>query len=96
MGIITDMDQDEKIAILERKVRRLESKLNGGNGMSKILESLVGQDVTMNIGYEELKCRVLDCDDEWVKLTVFGKKKDSTIIRRVSEINKVTLDKDGI
>ena len=96
MSIITDMDQDEKIAILERRVRRLESKMNGGHEMSKILETLVGQDVTLNIGYEELKCRVLECDDEWIKLMVYGKKKDSTIVRRVSEIVKITLDKDGI
>lgn len=96
MGIITDMDQDEKIEMLERRVRRLESKLNGGNEMSKILETLVGQDVTLNMNYEELKCRVLDCDDEWIKLMVYGKKKDSTVIRRVSEISRVTLDKDGI
>lgn len=96
MGMITDMDQDEKIAILERRVRRLESKLNGGNEMSKIMEALVGQDVTINMTFEEIKCRVLECDDEWIKLMVYGKKKDSTVIRRVGEIVKVTLDKDGI
>ena len=95
-GLITDMDQDHKIMILEKRLRRLENKLNGGNGMSKILETLIGQDVTLNISYEELKCRVLDCDEEWIKLLVYGKKKDITVIRPIYEITKVTLDKDGI
>ncbi|MBQ8965621.1 hypothetical protein [Ruminococcus sp.] len=96
MSILKDLDQDQKIEILERRIRQLENKINGGNTMSKILETLIGQDVTMNIGYEEVKCRVLDCDDEWVKLMVYSKKKDITVIRRVAEISKVTLDKDGI
>lgn len=95
-GILTDMDQDHKIMILEKKINRLENKLNGGKGMSKILETLVGQDVTINMSYEELKCRVLDCDEDWIKLLVYGKKKDMTVIRPVYEITKVTLDKDGI
>ena len=95
-GLITDMDQDQKILILEKRLRRLENKLNGGNSMSKIFETLIGQDVTLNISYEELKCRVLDCDEEWIKLLVYGKKKDITVIRPIYEITKVTLDKDGI
>ncbi len=96
MSILKDMDQDQQLEMLDRRIRRLENKINGGNTMSKILETLIGQDVTMNIGYEEIKCRVLDCDDEWVKLMVYSKKKDITVIRRVAEISKVTLDKDGI
>ena len=79
-GFISDMDQDQKIMILEKRVRRLENKLN----------------VTLNFAYEELKCRVLDCDEDWIKLLVYGKKKDMTMIRPVYEITKVTLDKDGI
>ena len=96
MSILKDMDQDQQLEMLDRRIRRLENKINGGNTMSKILETLIGQDVIMNIGYEEIKCRVLDCDDEWVKLMVYSKKKDITVIRRVAEISKVTLDKDGI
>ena len=42
-GFISDMDQDHKIMILEKRARRLENKLNGGNGMSKILETPAGQ-----------------------------------------------------
>ena len=95
-GLITDMDQDHKIMILEKRLRRLENKLNGGNGMSKILETLIGQDVTLNMTFETLNCRVLDCDEDWIKLLVYGKKKDITVIRPIYEITKVTLDKDGI
>ena len=96
MSYFKDMDQDQQIEYLERRIRRLENKLNGGDGMSKMIESLVGQDVTMNIGFEEIRCRVLECDDEWVKLFVPQKKKDVTVMRRISEISKITLDKDGI
>lgn len=96
MGIITDMGQDEKIKVLERRVRQLESRLNGGNEMSKLLETLVGQDVTIYIDFGEVKCRVLEVDDEWIKLLIYGKKNNTTVLRRVSDIAKVTLDKDGI
>lgn len=95
-GLITDMDQDHKIMILEKRLRRLENKLNGGNSMSKILETLIGQDVTLNMTFETLNCRVLDCDEDWIKLLVYGKKQNTTVIRPVYEITKVTLDKDGI
>ncbi|WP_295155213.1 hypothetical protein [uncultured Ruminococcus sp.] len=94
---MTDMDQNSRIMRLERKLNSLECKVNGGeSGMSRILQSLIGQDVTLNISYEEINCRVLDCDDEWIKIIIFGKKKNTTLIRRVCEITKVTLDKDGI
>ena len=98
MGMLKDLDQDQKMLRLEKRIRKLESQVNGGNKMSKILETLVGQDVIMNIGYEEIRCRVLDVDDDWIKMLIYGKKrdKDMTVIRPVYEISKVTLDKEGV
>ncbi len=95
-NFLKDMDQDQQIEYLERRIKRLENKLNGGSAVSKMIESLVGQDVTLNIGYEEIKCRILECDDEWIKLFIPQKKKDVTVMRRIAEISKITLDKDGI
>ena len=95
-NFLKDMDQDQQIEYLERRIKRLENKLNGGSAVSKMIESLVGQDVTLNIGYEEIKCRILECDDEWIKRFIPQKKKDVTVMRRIAEISKITLDKDGI
>lgn len=91
MGFLTDMDQTERIERLESKVRSLERKLNGGSEMSKLIRDLVGLECTVSLDYDEKRCRVMDADDEWVKLMVFGKKGDSIIIRRIDEIREIRL-----
>jgi hypothetical protein len=87
-----DIDQDEKIDILARKVKILESKIKGGSGMSKLITSLVGLDCKIKMDYENVSCRVLDVDDEWVKLLIYGKKEDKTVIIRTDAIEKIELD----
>lgn len=91
-GTIADMDQNDKIELLEKKVKRLEKKLYGGNNMSKMIESLIGMECTITFDYSGEKCRVLDADEEWIKLLVYGKKGDRTVIRHIDEIESIELD----
>lgn len=84
-----DLSQNEKIDELERKVKRLERCMNGGNEMSKLISELVGSDCL--IDSDDLlseKCRVEGFDGEWVKLLVYGKKQNKTIIVPVDTIEK--------
>lgn len=92
LGTFADMEQDDKIKALARKIRQLERKQNGGNNMSKMISSLVGYDCTLTIGFSELKCRILEADEEWIKLLVYGKKGDKTVIHRIEDIEKIELD----
>ena len=93
MGMFTDMGQDERLDNLERKIRRLEKRLNGGNEMSKIIKDLAGMDCILNAdGFYEEKCRVLECDDEWIKLLIYNKKADKTVIIPIDSIEKITME----
>ena len=92
MGIVTDMNQDQKIAALERKVKRLERKTDGGNAEMKLLKELVGTEVVINANsMYESKCRIEDIDEEWVKLTEHGRKNDTVKFIRIDDIENVTV-----
>lgn len=91
LGTFADMEQDDKIKALERKIKQLERKQNGGNYMSKMISSLVGYDCIATIDYEEVKCRILETDEEWIKLLIYGKKGDKTVIHRIENIEKIEL-----
>lgn len=92
-SIFKDMDQDDRLDALERKVKKLERNVNGGSKMSGIIKDLIGMECTIDgDGFFSTRCTILDVDDEWVKLIVHEKKKDSTMIVRLDNIDSITLD----
>lgn len=92
-SVFKDMDQDDRLDALERKVKKLERNANGGSKMSGIIKELIGRECTID-GNEFYghSCTILDVDDEWVKLIVHEKKSDSTMIVRLDNIDSITLD----
>lgn len=92
-SVFKDMDQDDRLDALERKVKKLERNVNGGSKMSGIIKELIGRECTID-GNEFYghSCTILDADDEWVKLIVHEKKSDSTMIVRLDNIDSITLD----
>lgn len=87
------MDQDDRLDTMERKVKKLERNANGGSKMSGIIKDLIGMECTIDgDGFFSTRCTILDVDDEWVKLIVHEKKKDSTMIVRLDNIDSITLD----
>ena len=86
-----DIEQDDKIKVLERRVKMLEREVRGESKMSNIIKDIIGQDCEIHIDYDNLKCRILDADDCWVKLLVYGKKGETTCIRRVDDITEIKL-----
>lgn len=92
-SVFKDMDQDDRLDILERKVKKLERNVNGGSKMSGIIKDLIGMECTIDgDGFFSTRCTILDVDDEWVKLIVHEKKSDSTMIVRLDNIDSITLD----
>ena len=82
-----------KIRKLERNVKKLAKKQKGDNTMSKIINELVGK--TCKIQSEEdanIKCTIIDTDDEWIKIRhTQGKNIDSIKLIRVDSIKNIEL-----
>lgn len=92
MGIVTDMGQNSRISALERKLRKLEKKTDGGVDEMKIFKDLVGQECMIDgDGFFATKCRIVEVDEDWVKLVEHTKKADITKIVRIDSIDSVTL-----
>ena len=92
-SVFKDMDQDDRLDALERKVKKLERNANGGSKMSGIIKELIVRECTIDgDGIYGHSCTILDADDEWVKLIVHEKKSDSTMIVRLDNIDSITLD----
>lgn len=92
-SVFKDMDQDDRLNTLERKVKKLERNVNGGSKMSGIIKDLIGMECTIDgDGFFSTRCTILDVDDEWVKLIVHEKKKELTKIIRIDNIDSITLD----
>lgn len=92
-SVFKDMDQDDRLDALERKVKKLERNVNGGSKMSGIIKDLIGMECTIDgDGFFSTRCTILDVDDEWVKLIVHEKKRDTTKIIRLDNIDSITLD----
>lgn len=92
-SVFKDMDQDDRLDTLERKVKKLERNVNGGNKMSGIIKDLIGMECTIDgDGFFSTICTILDVDDEWVKLIVHEKKRDTTKIIRLDNIDSIKLD----
>lgn len=92
-SVFKDMDQDDRLNTLERKVKKIERNVNGGSKMSGIIKDLIGMECTIDgDGFFSTRCTILDVDDEWVKLIVHEKKKELTKIIRIDNIDSITLD----
>ncbi len=92
-SVFKDMDQDDRLDTMERKVKKLERNANGGSKMSGIIKDLIGMECTIDgDGFFSTRCTILDVDDEWVKLIVHEKKTDTTKIIRLDNIDSITLD----
>ena len=64
-SVFKDMDQDDRLDTLERKVKKLERNANGGSKMSGIIKELIGRECTIDgDGIYGHSCTILDADDE--------------------------------
>ena len=62
-SVFKDMDQDDRLDALERKVKKLERNANGGNKMSGIIKELIGRECTIDgDGIYGHSCTILDAE----------------------------------
>lgn len=88
-----------KVKKLETKIKRLERKLKGESTMSKLINNLVGKECKIKsddawalVGADAVKCLVMDCDDEWMKIQYTDKKGNEILkIIRIETVDEVEL-----
>lgn len=73
---LMDINQNDEISALKRRVKRLENKIGGEDNMSRLLKELTGH--TVKIDFHGT-VKVLDCDDDWIKVEEVDRKGASTI-----------------
>lgn len=89
----------KRVRKLEKKVKQLQRKQEGGTKMSKVIEGLVGKkcviksgDVLLT-GESKVTGCVLETDDDWLKISCTGKKGETkTLIMRIDEIQGIQVE----
>lgn len=89
-----------RVKKLEKKVRKLEKKKEGGNNsMSNMIKELVGKECKIFLDddnvFSELSdqvVQVVEVDEEWMKISYADKKKnEKTKIMRIEDIQSVEI-----
>ena len=90
--VIFYASSEKKIKGLNRRIRRLEKQVKGNQDMSRLLEELKGQTVTVTVNGFGTKYEIMDIDEDWVKLTrVINKQQSETKLVRIEDIQGVQL-----
>lgn len=86
-----------KVKRLEAKVKQLEKKQRGVTYMSKLINDLVGKQCIISsesifslAGKTELSCKIIDADDEWIKIC-YTEKKDKQVVKlmRIENVDSI-------
>ena len=90
--VIIYASSEKKIKGLNRRIRRLEKQVKGNKEMSRLLEELKGQTVTVLVSGVGFEYEILDIDEDWVKLSCENKKKEKeTKLVRIEDIQGIQL-----
>ena len=90
--VIFYTSSEKKIKRLKKRIRRLEKQVKGNQDMSRILEELKGQTVTVTVNGFGTEYEVMDIDEDWVKLTrVNNKQQRETKLVRIENIQGIQL-----
>ena len=83
---------EKKIKRLDKRIKRLEKQLKGNQDMSRLLEELKGQTVTVTVNGFGTAYEILDIDEDWVKLSrETNKQQRETKIVRIEDIQGIQL-----
>ena len=90
--VIFYASSEKKIKRLNKRIRRLEKQLKGNQDMSRLLEELKGQTVTVTVNGFGTEYEIIDIDEDWVKLSRENKKKEKeTKLVRIEDIQGIQL-----
>ena len=90
--VIFYASSEKKIKGLNRRIRRLEKQVKGNKEMSRLLEELKGQTVTVMVNGFGTEYEIMDIDEDWVKLSrEINKQQRETKLVRIEDIQGVQL-----
>ena len=83
---------EKKIKGLNRRIRRLEKQVKGNQDMSRLLEELKGQTVTVTVNGFGTKYEIMDIDEDWVKLScdTINQQRETKLVR-IEDIQDIQL-----
>ena len=88
--VIIYASSEKKIKKLNKRIKRLEKQVKGNQDMSRLLEELKGQTVTVN-GFRT-EYEIMDIDEDWVKLSrEINKQQRETKLVRIEDIQDIQL-----
>lgn len=90
--VIFYTSSEKKIKRLNKRIKRLEKQLKGNQDMSRLLEELKGQTITVTVNGFGTEYEIMDIDEEWAKLTrVNNKQQRETKLVRIEDIQGIQL-----
>ena len=90
--VIFYASSEKKIKGLNRRIRRLEKQVKGNKEMSRLLEELKGQTVTVTVNGFGAEYEIMDIDEDWVKLSRYTiKQQRETKLVRIEDIQDIQL-----
>ena len=90
--VIFYTSSEKKIKRLNKRIKRLEKQMKGNQDMSRLLEELKGQTVTVTVNGFETEYEITDIDEDWVKLSRENKKKEKEFkLVRIEDIQGIQL-----
>lgn len=88
--VIFYASSEKKIKGLNRRIRRLEKQVKGNKEMSRLLEELKGQTVTVTVNGFGAEYEIMDIDEDWVKLSREGIKQHRvTKLVRIEDVELI-------
>ena len=90
--VIIYASTEKKIKRLNKRIRRLEKQVKGNQDMSRLLEELKGQTVTVTVNGFGTTWEIVDFDEDWVKLSrETNKQQRETKLVRIEDIQDIQL-----
>lgn len=87
--VIFYSSSEKKIKGLNRRIRRLEKQVKGNKKMSRLLEELKGQMVSVRLNGFGSNWEIVDFDEDWVKLSRVIKQHRTTKLVRIEDVELI-------
>ena len=90
--VIIYASSEKKIKKLNKRIQRLEKQVKGNQDMSRLLEELKGQTVTVTVNGFGTKYEIMDIDEDWVKLScdTINQQRETKLVR-IEDIQDIQL-----
>ena len=90
--VIFYASSEKKIKRLNKRIRRLEKQVKGNQDMSRLLEELKGQTVTVTVNGFGTEYEIMDIDEDWVKLSrdTINQQRETKLVR-IEDIQDIQL-----